>query len=153
MLRCGFVVRIYGGCASEDDVNPYITQLQEVATNMHLSRSMKMDGVQVQYVHKEYDGPLYEIETRTMPRQNEDQEEGEAVGIQGQTRKDVASDAHESTCSGHFKKSNGMRMGGSILQCIEDLVHVGQTMGYDMTGCMKNMEEIIESQGVTGGYR
>ncbi|GKA57086.1 nucleotide-binding alpha-beta plait domain-containing protein [Tanacetum coccineum] len=87
------------------------------------------------------------------PRQNEDQEEGEAVGIQGQTRKDVASDAHESTCSGHFKKSNGMRTGGSILQCIEDLVHVGQTMGYDMTGCMKNMEEIIESQGVTGGYR
>ncbi|GJT80931.1 hypothetical protein Tco_1055273 [Tanacetum coccineum] len=86
-------------------------------------------------------------------RQNEDREEGEFVGTQDQTRNDVATDANESTCSGHFKKSVGPRTGGSILQLIEDLVNVGQTMGYDMTGCMKNMEEIIESQGVAGGYR
>ncbi|GJY20722.1 hypothetical protein Tco_0393288 [Tanacetum coccineum] len=30
----------------------------------------------------------------------------------------------------------GPRTGGSIIQLIEDLVNVGQTMGYDMTGCM-----------------
>ena len=71
------------------------------------------------------------------PRQNEDQEEGEVLGIQDQIRKDGASDAHESTCSGHFKKSKGPSTGGSILQCIDDVVHVGQTMGYDMTGCIK----------------
>ncbi|GJX31621.1 RNA-directed DNA polymerase, eukaryota, partial [Tanacetum coccineum] len=69
-------------------------------------------------------------------RQNEDREEGEFVGIQDQTRNDVATDANESTCSGHFKKSVGPRTGGSILQLIEDLVNVGQTMGYDMTGCL-----------------
>ncbi|GJU59464.1 hypothetical protein Tco_1237230 [Tanacetum coccineum] len=62
------------------------------------------------------------------PRQNKDREEGEAVGIQGQTRKDVASDAHESTCSGHFEKSNGMCTGGSILQCIEIMFTVGQRL-------------------------
>nr|GEX67512.1 RNA-directed DNA polymerase, eukaryota [Tanacetum cinerariifolium] len=68
------------------------------------------------------------------PRQNEDQEEGEVVGIQSQTRKDAASDAHESTCYGYIKKSNGPRTGGSILQCIEDLVHVGANYGIRHDG-------------------
>nr|GFD14230.1 UvrD-like helicase, ATP-binding domain, P-loop containing nucleoside triphosphate hydrolase [Tanacetum cinerariifolium] len=31
--------------------------------------------------------------------------------------------------------------------------HTGQTMGYDMTRCMKNMKEIIESQGVKEVHR
>nr|GEV10786.1 hypothetical protein [Tanacetum cinerariifolium] len=70
-----------------------------------------------------------------------------------QDRNDADVDANESTCSGHFKKYTGPRTGGSIIQLIEDLVNVGQTMGYDMTGCMKNMENIIESQGVVGSYR
>ncbi|GKA54163.1 RNA-directed DNA polymerase, eukaryota, partial [Tanacetum coccineum] len=43
------------------------------------------------------------------------------------------------------------RTGGSIIQFIDDLLKVGQTMGYDMTGCMENMEKIIESQGVNEG--
>nr|GEZ61492.1 RNA-directed DNA polymerase, eukaryota, reverse transcriptase zinc-binding domain protein [Tanacetum cinerariifolium] len=81
---------------------------------------------------------------------NGDKEEGEFVVSQNQDRNDMDVDANESTCSGHFKKSNGPRTGGSIIQLIEDLVNVGQTMGYDMTRCMKNMENIIESQGVAG---
>ncbi|GJW97147.1 RNA-directed DNA polymerase, eukaryota, partial [Tanacetum coccineum] len=81
---------------------------------------------------------------------NGDKEEGEFVVSQNQDRIDTDIDANESTCSGHFKKSTGPRTGGSIIQLIEDLVNVGQTMGYDMTGCMKNMENIIESQGVAG---
>nr|GEW08397.1 nucleotide-binding alpha-beta plait domain-containing protein [Tanacetum cinerariifolium] len=84
---------------------------------------------------------------------NRDKEEGEFVVLQNQDRNDTDVDANESICSVHFKKSNGPRNGGSIIQLIEDLVKVGQTMGYDMTGCMKNMENIIESQGVAGGYR
>ncbi|GJW18747.1 RNA-directed DNA polymerase, eukaryota, partial [Tanacetum coccineum] len=44
-------------------------------------------------------------------RQNEDREEGEFVGTQDQTRNDVATDANESTCSGHFMKSVGPRTG------------------------------------------
>ncbi|GJR07924.1 RNA-directed DNA polymerase, eukaryota [Tanacetum coccineum] len=52
---------------------------------------------------------------------------------------------------GHFKKSVNPRTGGSILNLMEELVKVGQTMGYNMDGCMNNMTEIIESQGVKEG--
>nr|GEV43443.1 RNA-directed DNA polymerase, eukaryota [Tanacetum cinerariifolium] len=51
-------------------------------------------------------------------------------------------DVAESVCSGHFKN------GGSILQWMDDMVKVGQTMGYNMEGCIKNIKEIIDSQGV-----
>nr|GEX74547.1 hypothetical protein [Tanacetum cinerariifolium] len=84
---------------------------------------------------------------------NEDKEEGEFVVSQNQNRNDTNVNANESTCSGHFKKSSGPQTGGSIIQLIEDLVNVGKTMSYDMTGCKKNMENIIESQGVADGYR
>ncbi|GJZ24483.1 hypothetical protein Tco_0561942 [Tanacetum coccineum] len=43
--------------------------------------------------------------------------------------------------------------GGSILQVIEDMVKVGKTMGYNMEGCINNIEDIIKSQGVNDGYR
>ncbi|GJZ73329.1 RNA-directed DNA polymerase, eukaryota, reverse transcriptase zinc-binding domain protein [Tanacetum coccineum] len=58
-------------------------------------------------------------------------------------------DVAESICSGHFKKSDIPRTGGSFLHVMEELVNVGHTMGYNMKGCMKNIEEIIESQGET----
>ncbi|GKE68282.1 hypothetical protein Tco_1526354, partial [Tanacetum coccineum] len=57
-------------------------------------------------------------------------------------------DVAESVCSGHFKKSVTPRTGGSILNLMDELVKVGQTMGYNIDGCMNNMIEIIESQGV-----
>ncbi|GJY81418.1 nucleotide-binding alpha-beta plait domain-containing protein [Tanacetum coccineum] len=50
--------------------------------------------------------------------------------------------------SDHYRESEGSRKGGSILIMMDELVKVGQTMGYNMEGCMKNIEEIIESQGV-----
>ncbi|GJV05373.1 RNA-directed DNA polymerase, eukaryota [Tanacetum coccineum] len=40
----------------------------------------------------------------------------------------------ESCCSGHFRSVEGPHTGGSILQLLEDLVKVGQTMGYKMDG-------------------
>ncbi|GJT42186.1 RNA-directed DNA polymerase, eukaryota [Tanacetum coccineum] len=43
--------------------------------------------------------------------------------------------------------------GGSLLTVMEELIKVGQTMGYNMEGCTKNIEEIIESQGVDGILR
>nr|GEY94344.1 nucleotide-binding alpha-beta plait domain-containing protein [Tanacetum cinerariifolium] len=73
--------------------------------------------------------------------------DGVYVGQHVHERVEVSNDTHESTCSGHFKKSKVPRKGGSILELIDDLVNVGKTMGYDMTRCIKNMEEIIESQG------
>ncbi|GKE36131.1 RNA-directed DNA polymerase, eukaryota [Tanacetum coccineum] len=38
--------------------------------------------------------------------------------------------------------------GGSILEVLEDMVRVGHSMGYNMEGCMKDIERIIGSQGV-----
>ncbi|GKA18233.1 RNA-directed DNA polymerase, eukaryota [Tanacetum coccineum] len=53
-----------------------------------------------------------------------------------------------SACSGHFQKATTPRSQGSFLQFMEELVKVGHTMGYKMDGCIKNIEEIIEFQGV-----
>ncbi|GJU30905.1 RNA-directed DNA polymerase, eukaryota [Tanacetum coccineum] len=39
--------------------------------------------------------------------------------------------------------------GGSILEAMDELVKVSQTMGYNMEGCAKNIEAIIGSQGET----
>nr|GEX25421.1 FAR1-related sequence 10 [Tanacetum cinerariifolium] len=86
-------------------------------------------------------------------RVNDGQEDGICVGQHVNERVEVSNDTHESTCSGHFKKSEVPRKGGSILELIDDLVNVGQTMGYDMTGCIKNMKELIESQGVDEIHR
>nr|GEY25499.1 RNA-directed DNA polymerase, eukaryota [Tanacetum cinerariifolium] len=56
-------------------------------------------------------------------------------------------DASESVCSGHFKKSKVPRISGSILNLLDEVVKVWQVMGYKMDGCMANMEDIIHSQG------
>ncbi|GKB76958.1 nucleotide-binding alpha-beta plait domain-containing protein [Tanacetum coccineum] len=60
---------------------------------------------------------------------------------------------NESFSSGHFKKSEVPRIGGSIIGLLEEVVKVGQVMGYKMEGCISNMDEIIRSQGVEDGYR
>ncbi|GKE16049.1 RNA-directed DNA polymerase, eukaryota, partial [Tanacetum coccineum] len=54
-------------------------------------------------------------------------------------------------CSGHFQKNEGPQSGGSILQLMDEMVKVGQVMGYNMEGCIKNIEAIIDSQGVHEG--
>ncbi|GJS50334.1 cysteine-rich receptor-like protein kinase [Tanacetum coccineum] len=59
----------------------------------------------------------------------------------------------ESMDSDHCRESEGSRKDGSLLMLMDELVKVGQTMGYNMDGCMKNIEEIIESQGVDGVFR
>ncbi|GJS22761.1 retrovirus-related pol polyprotein from transposon TNT 1-94 [Tanacetum coccineum] len=40
-----------------------------------------------------------------------------------------------------------LKSGGSILDVMDELIKVGQTMGYNMEGCIKNIEAIIGSQG------
>ncbi|GJW89938.1 nucleotide-binding alpha-beta plait domain-containing protein [Tanacetum coccineum] len=86
-------------------------------------------------------------------RVKDGQEDGGFVEKQVHEGVEVLTDTHEASCSGHFKKSEIPRTGGSIIQLIDDLVNVGQTMRYDMTGCIKNMEVIIESQGVNDVHR
>nr|GEV24117.1 RNA-directed DNA polymerase, eukaryota, reverse transcriptase zinc-binding domain protein [Tanacetum cinerariifolium] len=55
--------------------------------------------------------------------------------------------SENSVCSGHFKKDFIPKSGGSILQVMEELIKVGQTIGYNMEGCKNNIGEIISSQG------
>ncbi|GKE70802.1 hypothetical protein Tco_1528874, partial [Tanacetum coccineum] len=62
-------------------------------------------------------------------------------------------DDNEYSSSGHFKISEAPRSGGSMLGLLEEVVIVGQVMGYKMEGCISNLEEIIGSQGVEDGYR
>ncbi|GJU52083.1 RNA-directed DNA polymerase, eukaryota, reverse transcriptase zinc-binding domain protein [Tanacetum coccineum] len=62
--------------------------------------------------------------------------DGQEDGFSGEKQKVSKNDVEESVCSGQFKKSEVPRTGGSILQLIDDLVKVGQTMGYDMKGCL-----------------
>ncbi|GKA41711.1 RNA-directed DNA polymerase, eukaryota, reverse transcriptase zinc-binding domain protein, partial [Tanacetum coccineum] len=48
---------------------------------------------------------------------------------------------------GHFKKCDILLSGGSILQLMEELIKLRQTMGYNMEGCITNIGDIINSQG------
>ncbi|GKB58722.1 RNA-directed DNA polymerase, eukaryota [Tanacetum coccineum] len=43
--------------------------------------------------------------------------------------------------------SKRVHTNGLILQLMDELVKVGQTMGYNIEGCMRNIEVIISSQG------
>ncbi|GJY49343.1 RNA-directed DNA polymerase, eukaryota [Tanacetum coccineum] len=45
--------------------------------------------------------------------------------------------------------NNGVKIkeGGSILEILEEMITVGQTMGFSMEGCTKDMEKIIGTQG------
>nr|GEX03201.1 putative RNA-directed DNA polymerase, eukaryota, reverse transcriptase zinc-binding domain protein [Tanacetum cinerariifolium] len=40
-----------------------------------------------------------------------------------------------------------VKTGGSVLGVLEDMIRVGQAMGYKMDGCVKDLECIIENQG------
>nr|GFC35079.1 RNA-directed DNA polymerase, eukaryota, reverse transcriptase zinc-binding domain protein [Tanacetum cinerariifolium] len=47
------------------------------------------------------------------------------------------------------RKSNNIdiqRTEGSLLTVMEELIKVGKMLGYNMEGCIKNIEEIIEIQ-------
>nr|GEZ25035.1 RNA-directed DNA polymerase, eukaryota, nucleotide-binding alpha-beta plait domain protein [Tanacetum cinerariifolium] len=43
--------------------------------------------------------------------------------------------------------------GGFILDALDDMIKVGQIMGYDMDGCVKDMKRIIRTQGVHGALK
>ncbi|GKC08254.1 RNA-directed DNA polymerase, eukaryota, nucleotide-binding alpha-beta plait domain protein [Tanacetum coccineum] len=51
--------------------------------------------------------------------------------------------------SGH----NGLSKGGSVLGVLEEMIRVGQAMGYSMEGCEKDIESIIRNQGDDVGFR
>lgn len=46
-----------------------------------------------------------------------------------------------------------VKTGGSILGILEDMIRVGQAMGYSMDGCLKDFERIIGNQGADDVHR
>ncbi|GJZ73387.1 RNA-directed DNA polymerase, eukaryota [Tanacetum coccineum] len=46
-----------------------------------------------------------------------------------------------------FVCQNVVKSGGSVLDVMEDIIRVGQVMGYSMEGCVKDLENIIGKQG------
>ncbi|GKG04910.1 hypothetical protein Tco_0315297, partial [Tanacetum coccineum] len=48
---------------------------------------------------------------------------------------------------GISSKSEAPRSGGSFLCLMEEVVKVGQTIGYNMEGVVNNLSDIIESHG------
>ncbi|GJW91010.1 hypothetical protein Tco_0168563 [Tanacetum coccineum] len=59
----------------------------------------------------------------------------------------------ESIVSNHCRESEGSRKGDSILMLMDELVRWDKLLGNNMDVCKKNIEEIIESQGVDGVFR
>nr|GEW28463.1 RNA-directed DNA polymerase, eukaryota [Tanacetum cinerariifolium] len=47
-----------------------------------------------------------------------------------------------------FNYSHNAHNGGLILEVLDDMIRVGQSMGYVIEGCMKDIEHIIRTQGV-----
>nr|GEV45675.1 UvrD-like helicase, ATP-binding domain, P-loop containing nucleoside triphosphate hydrolase [Tanacetum cinerariifolium] len=52
-----------------------------------------------------------------------------------------------------YSHMNDNKKGGSILEVMDDMIKVGQTMGYTMEGCIKDMENIIGTQGVNDVFQ
>ncbi|GKE71394.1 hypothetical protein Tco_1529466 [Tanacetum coccineum] len=52
-----------------------------------------------------------------------------------------------------YSHMNDNKKGGSILEVMDDMIKVGQTMGYTMEGCIKDLESIIRTQGVNDVFQ
>ncbi|GKC87849.1 RNA-directed DNA polymerase, eukaryota, partial [Tanacetum coccineum] len=75
-----------------------------------------------------------------------DNNEGHREGISSAHQSVHHADSNNSS---RFKISEIPRSGGSILSLMDELVRVGQTMGYKMRGCENDISDIIETQGVS----
>nr|GFC54800.1 hypothetical protein [Tanacetum cinerariifolium] len=71
-------------------------------------------------------------------------------GFCSRVMEDLHQDADHSFSDNNIigNKGRDSRKGESILDVLNGMVKVGQAMGYDMDGCLKDMEKIIGSQGV-----
>ncbi|GJY03988.1 RNA-directed DNA polymerase, eukaryota [Tanacetum coccineum] len=69
-----------------------------------------------------------------------------SVGLNSRILQD-ASLSEDTVVSNGQIKEKGLRNGGSILEVLDDMIKVGQAMGFSMGGCLNDMEGIINSQG------
>nr|GFB94348.1 RNA-directed DNA polymerase, eukaryota [Tanacetum cinerariifolium] len=88
---------------------------------------------------------MWVVQRRLMMVEGDDNSFVHTVG--GKENSGLVNKRSDSMGSCRLKKSGMLRMGGSILSLIEEVVKVGQTMGYNMDGCVNDIAEIIKSQG------
>ncbi|GJX73334.1 RNA-directed DNA polymerase, eukaryota [Tanacetum coccineum] len=67
--------------------------------------------------------------------------------IEGALNSRVLEESQPTKDQGSPKDNLNQRVGGSILEVIDDMIKVGQAMGFTMEGSKKDMEKIIGSQG------
>ncbi|GJR59659.1 RNA-directed DNA polymerase, eukaryota [Tanacetum coccineum] len=60
---------------------------------------------------------------------------------------DKVENSVDGSSSDSITKGFKSKEGGSILELLEEMITVGQTMGFSMEGCAKDMEKIIGTQG------
>nr|GEU77387.1 RNA-directed DNA polymerase, eukaryota [Tanacetum cinerariifolium] len=81
----------------------------------------------------------------------EEKENGENLFVNNDIGNDSSNLGNKNGASTGSDQSDIPRSGGSILNLMEEVVKAGQTMGYNMEGCIKDINDIIESQGEFGG--
>ncbi|GJT76865.1 protease Do-like protein 7 isoform X2 [Tanacetum coccineum] len=75
------------------------------------------------------------------------QEVNVGVSVNQPVHSDISPNIGGSQNVSGVNRSFCLKTGGSIMDVIENLVEVGQTMGYNMAGCKKNLEDIVASHG------
>ncbi|GJV69465.1 hypothetical protein Tco_1484974 [Tanacetum coccineum] len=69
----------------------------------------------------------------------------QSIGLSSRVMEDtVPADVYSSPVGS--KPIHGSHKGGSLLEVLDDMIKVAQTMGFSMDGCLKDMEIIIGSQ-------
>nr|GEW03533.1 hypothetical protein [Tanacetum cinerariifolium] len=108
--------------------NLYVILEEEVIIqgNVHWVRAKEMERWDPLLRNEDY-------ASSSSDEENEQENEGSRNEEKYESDKEVAK-VSESSC-------------GSIIDLMDELVKVGQTMGYNMDGCVKNIETIIGSQG------
>ncbi|GKA27181.1 RNA-directed DNA polymerase, eukaryota [Tanacetum coccineum] len=129
------------GTEKQDKVNNDDNEVDRVSETSFGYEQESMHGnlnkLPVDEVHSEDPFKIYDILEKK--KENADHPEiadnNMAPGISNDTSQ---------RCKNLFSK---VQNGGSFLDVMDELVKVGQTMGYNMEGCMNNIEAIIGSQG------
>ncbi|GKB55692.1 hypothetical protein Tco_0911878 [Tanacetum coccineum] len=80
---------------------------------------------------------------------NDNDDTGDKKSVNDFEEEKLKENVDESASFGRFKKSVAPSSGGSFMCLMEEVVKVGQTMGYNMDGVINNLSDIIESQGAS----
>nr|GFA16136.1 RNA-directed DNA polymerase, eukaryota, reverse transcriptase zinc-binding domain protein [Tanacetum cinerariifolium] len=140
---------------SVEDVKGGDTVLHEVGNH---GEDSDIDEVP-EMMFDESSAEMMEQSNENVEKQNGDRDQNNNVEEPLNGRDDCSDnmgtkpDDLDSGCLRRFKKSVAPCTGGSNLCLMEEVVKVGQTMGYNMEGCVKDIMNIIESQGASSVHR